>query len=551
MSSTPNKLQKPIDTGTSSKKSSKSTGSSTRSGSSRHTQDEIHEILMKQIEEDIKNNEKSIKELFEEESERQEKKRLSKETESKAISKGTPVKRASATLGRVKTGRVPNIHTKLRKNAELTNKFFDEYEAKKAKLNKTPTELTTKNNQEKSDCNSSVPLESIQNNNSNNSNNDQNTPTKAGNKLISTQNNNKTNDIKDQDAPAGNSNKIPVKEINNTPNKEDKENKGPDTPDTMENITIENTSTEIDETGSIDIMNISAEASPAQANAHQLIAHINTSPIKLIEEAIRLVGSHAFTSRIIGDRSIFFIINGDEAHDKVRKLLIQEGCIINYKNGPQKPNLVVFIKGLYASLPTEYIHNELLNIGITPISVKNVVGNITGAPTNLFKVELLQNESSMRILKLTSFLTIQIKVTRQHQQKKIYQCYRCQKFDHHVNNCIHDGFICFKCAGPHSHKECTKPSTVPGKCSNCNGDHIASYHLCPAYIQAANKQARSSPTIRAEHALQSLGWANEPVFNHTNPRSYTRPERASWPTTRRFRPAPNLIPFSSFRRQPY
>jgi len=42
----------------------------------------------------------------------------------------------------------------------------------------------------------------------------------------------------------------------------------------------------------------------------------------------------------------------------MKKLFIQEGCVITYKNGPQKPNLVVIIKGLYASLPTDYIHNE-------------------------------------------------------------------------------------------------------------------------------------------------------------------------------------------------
>ena len=76
--------------------------------------------------------------------------------------------------------------------------------------------------------------------------------------------------------------------------------------------------------------------------------------------------------------------------------------------------------------------------------------------------------------------------------KRITQCYRCQKWGHTSANC---GLPprCVKCSSTHDQGDCPKvTSESVVSCCNCGGNHSANFRGCPAYHQHLEKM-RSRP----------------------------------------------------------
>ena len=64
----------------------------------------------------------------------------------------------------------------------------------------------------------------------------------------------------------------------------------------------------------------------------------------------------------------------------------------------------------------------------------------------------------------------------------VTQCYKCQGFNHVAKDCKSDQ-KCVRCAGAHKSTECPDKDkeSLKLKCSNCDGDHIASFRKCPKF----------------------------------------------------------------------
>ena len=78
----------------------------------------------------------------------------------------------------------------------------------------------------------------------------------------------------------------------------------------------------------------------------------------------------------------------------------------------------------------------------------------------------------------------------------VTQCYKCQGFNHVAKDCKNVQ-KCVRCAGGHKCTECPDKDkeSLKLKCSNCDGDHIASFRKCPKFkvqikIQADRAKAR-------------------------------------------------------------
>lgn len=79
---------------------------------------------------------------------------------------------------------------------------------------------------------------------------------------------------------------------------------------------------------------------------------------------------------------------------------------------------------------------------------------------------------------------------------KPWQCYRCQKFRHNARDCRLK-VCCVVCSGPYSvHNSKINNIRSLVKCSNCQGNHTASYGGCP-YI----KEAKVIDSIRFKKKL--------------------------------------------------
>jgi hypothetical protein len=77
-----------------------------------------------------------------------------------------------------------------------------------------------------------------------------------------------------------------------------------------------------------------------------------------------------------------------------------------------------------------------------------------------------------------------------------WQCYNCNGYGHNAKDCRYKS-RCVLCSENHTIKECPKRNTnATAKCSNCHGDHTASYGGCP-YMKKAKKVER----VRAEQRL--------------------------------------------------
>ena len=95
----------------------------------------------------------------------------------------------------------------------------------------------------------------------------------------------------------------------------------------------------------------------------------------------------------------------------------------------------------------------------------------------------------------------------------ITQCYKCQGFNHIAKDCKKEQ-TCFRCAGAHKSTECPdkdKNSLKP-KCSNCNGDHVASSKECPKFkgqikIQADKAKARQE-RLRNSLVIRGITFSN-------------------------------------------
>ena len=70
------------------------------------------------------------------------------------------------------------------------------------------------------------------------------------------------------------------------------------------------------------------------------------------------------------------------------------------------------------------------------------------------------------------------------------QCYKCQGFNHIAKDCK-NAQKCLRCAGAHKSIECPDKNkdSLKLKCSNCNGEHVASSKECPKFKEQIKVQA--------------------------------------------------------------
>lgn len=95
------------------------------------------------------------------------------------------------------------------------------------------------------------------------------------------------------------------------------------------------------------------------------------------------------------------------------------------------------------------------------------------------------------------------------------QCHRCQRYGHTKNYCTL-ALRCVKCAGNHSHTECTKQPNVKLTCANCGGDHAASYRGCSHHKELQQRRMKNRPIIHNSRVNPIQTFADR-VNNVLNP----------------------------------
>ncbi len=86
----------------------------------------------------------------------------------------------------------------------------------------------------------------------------------------------------------------------------------------------------------------------------------------------------------------------------------------------------------------------------------------------------------------------------------VTQCYKCQGFNHIAKDCKKEQ-KCVRCAGSHKSTECPDKNkkSLKLKCSNCDGDHVASSRECPKFQDQIKIQADRAK-VRQEKLQNNL-----------------------------------------------
>ena len=114
-----------------------------------------------------------------------------------------------------------------------------------------------------------------------------------------------------------------------------------------------------------------------------------------------------------------------------------------------------------------------------------------GQPTRKVVIQF-ENEQDMKIALYSGiyFGRIRIRCESYRTAPQVTQCYKCQGFNHIAKD-WKNAQKCLRCAGAHKSIECPDKNkdSLKLKCSNCNGEHVASSKECPKFKEQIEVQA--------------------------------------------------------------
>ncbi|KAM8702917.1 hypothetical protein ACLKA7_005287 [Drosophila subpalustris] len=257
-------------------------------------------------------------------------------------------------------------------------------------------------------------------------------------------------------------------------------------------------------------------------------------PVSLMEKAADVTGKDTFTAAFTVSGGILIQPKSIETHE----ILVKHFQDLNlYSESNKQPKFKAIIDGIFHTVSTNWITDKINELGFNVFHIENIIGNISGFPTKKWRLELHPSPININILTITKIGQFIVRITEPAPPKPIKQCFKCQKFGHTQYECKQPYTTCSKCAGNHYYKSCTKSRSLPGKCINCGGNHVANHGGCVYMKKALNDLPTNAPARRAEQSLAALNWTEDPAFKGTLQNMMNPP-----PVRAPFFPTPNFLP---------
>ena len=190
----------------------------------------------------------------------------------------------------------------------------------------------------------------------------------------------------------------------------------------------------------------------------------------------------------------------------IRSQIGFETCNVKVIKGindvPAKTHKVVAV-GVHQTVSEDDIISELAKSNIKINRVQRLKYN--GQATRKVVIEF-DNEQDMKIALFSGiyFGRIRIRCESYRTTPPVTQCYKCQGFNHIAKDCKKEQ-KCVRCAGSHKSTECPDKNkkSLKLKCSNCDGDHVASSRECPKFQDQIKIQADRAK-VRQEKLQNNL-----------------------------------------------
>lgn len=180
--------------------------------------------------------------------------------------------------------------------------------------------------------------------------------------------------------------------------------------------------------------------------------------------------------------------------------------------------LLVVVKGIESSVPTNEIMSAIENEGYEVKSVHNII-NKDKIPQPLHRVEIAFDSKKLKknephpIYNLRYLLHRKITVEEPRKRRDPPQCLNCQEFGHTKTYCRLPS-VCVICGDIHKTSDCPNPknSSKVLRCSNCGENHTANFRGCPVFLRLK----KNAPKKRSNHQLSYNGISNLPIDMGTN-----------------------------------
>ena len=152
-----------------------------------------------------------------------------------------------------------------------------------------------------------------------------------------------------------------------------------------------------------------------------------------------------------------------------------------YQAKEEKPYRVV-LKNLHHSIPTDYISQELTELGFSVKNVTNIKKRQSNDPLPLFFIDLNPGINNPKIFKLETLCYSKIKIEEPHTRRDLPQCHRCQNYGHTRSYCNRKP-RCVRCGQDHLSDMCEKSKDLPATCALCGEGHPSNYKGCTVHKQ--------------------------------------------------------------------
>lgn len=180
--------------------------------------------------------------------------------------------------------------------------------------------------------------------------------------------------------------------------------------------------------------------------------------------------------------------------------------------------LKVVLKGLPNESSSEEILTELRSLNYPIESVRQLrkkvqdenTGLMTWLPMPIWVLTVNQLQDKPDIRQLRSLCHLRVEIEDYISRQGAIQCYKCQGFGHKAHSC-HIQPRCVKCGENHESYSCQKPTSIPAKCANCQGDHPANFRQCPKYQAYVNGVKTRNPTHKKQPDLSAQSFPPLPV----------------------------------------
>lgn len=136
------------------------------------------------------------------------------------------------------------------------------------------------------------------------------------------------------------------------------------------------------------------------------------------------------------------------------------------------------IEGLHNSTSLSMIKEEFQKYGHSIRHIAVARHRVEKYPIDYFFIDLEPSPNNRTVYDIIYIGNAKVRVVPPRKVDDYEpQCHRCQGYGHTWRFCKNP-WVCVKCGGNHSYRDCTKPKDAPPTCCFCKGDHPSNYRGC-------------------------------------------------------------------------